>query len=419
VAAAVGGRIRRTRCSWLRILHVIDHSLPRLSGYSIRARYLLEAQVVQGHEVHVLTAPSPGDDPDHEEGGLRYQRSRYRPRERRLAEGGGKQAVFGRAIRRSLRDLLDRQRWDIVQGHTPFTVARPALAEARRRGVPFVYEKRNLWEESARSRGKAAGRWPFYQIARAVDRGVSRSADAVCTITEALRSHTIGMGVPADRVVVVGNGVDTDVFVPRVAPADLRASCLRGGKFVVGFVGSFFSFEGLPLLLEAFGRLHADDPEVRLVLVGDGEDQPVLERRILASGLGGAVWMTGAVPHRQVPDFYAAMDVLVYPRVAAPLTEMISPLKPLEAMAMERCVVASGVGGLRELIRDGETGLMFDAGSTPSLEGCLRRLRSGSIDVRSLGAMARSYVVAERQWSQMAARYADAYRAALAARPTP
>jgi PEP-CTERM/exosortase A-associated glycosyltransferase len=403
----------------LRILHVVDHSLPRLSGYSIRARYLLEAQVIQGHEVHVLTAPNRGDSSDHEERGLHYHRSRYLPWERFVAEGGGKQGVFGRAIRRSLRDLLDRQRWDIVQGHTPFTVGREALAEARRRGLPFVYEKRNLWEESARARGKAAGRWPFYQIARAIDRRVTRSADAVCTITEALRSHTIGLGVPADRVVVVGNGVDTDVFAPRVAPADLRAACLRGGRFVAGFVGSFFSFEGLPLLLDAFSRVHADDSEVRLVLVGDGEDRPVLERRIRTSGLGAAIWMTGAVPHPQVPDFYAAMDVLVYPRVAAPLTEMISPLKPLEAMAMGRCVVASGVGGLRELIRDGETGLMFEAGSTASLEGCLRRLRSSSIHVRSLGAKARSYVVAERQWGQMAARYVDAYRAAFAARPTP
>ncbi len=388
----------------------MDHSLPKTSGYTIRAKYLLEAQVAAGSEVTVLTSPSqgPGAVPDRI-GGVSYRRSRYSPEEEALVSRGAKHAVFGRAIRRALAPLLDEGAFDLVHAHTPFTVGRVALGEARRRGLPLVYEKRNLWEESARARGKASGRWPFFQLARALDRRLTRGADAVCTITDALRSETLRIGVASDRVFVVGNGVDTEAFVPRTPRPEVRERCRGAGTFVIGFVGSFFSFEGLPLLVEAFARLHRRHPGSRLVLVGDGEDRPAVERAVGERLLGHAVSVVGTVPHADVPDYYASMDVLVYPRYRSPLTEMISPLKPLEPMAMGRCVVGSDVGGIRELVRDGETGLLFAAGSPEALEEKLELLLSGRLDAAALGARAREHVVENRQWRHMARAYEDAY----------
>jgi len=393
----------------------MDHSLPKGDGYAIRAKYLLEAQAEVGNQVVVLTSPSQGPDAgDFESGGVSYRRGHYTRWERKVTEHGGKHLVFGRAIGRSLSRVLAAGHFDLVHAHTPFTVARVALQEARRRKLPFVYEKRNLWEESAQARGKTSGRWPWYQLARAMDRWVTLRADAVCTITEALKAHTISLGVSADRVFVVGNGVDTSAFAPRPAPMELRERCTRGGTFVIGFVGSFFSFEGLPLLVEAFSRVRLKHPEARLVLVGDGEDRPTLERLVEASGLGDSVWLVGRVSHESVVDFYAAMDVLVYPRYQSKLTDMISPLKPLEPMAMARCVVASDVGGLRELIRDGETGLLFKAGSAAALEDRFEQLLSGRVEAATIGVNAREHVIARRQWRHMAQRYDDAYRHAHA-----
>jgi glycogen(starch) synthase len=389
----------------------MDHSVPRTSGYTIRARYLLEAQAAAGHSVTVVTSPSQGPDAiDQEVGGVRFLRTAYSPFERSLVRVGVKPAVFGRAIERGLVRLLRREQFDLVHGHTPFTVAGPASRQARARRLPFVYEKRNLWEESARARGKLAGRWPFRWASRRLDRAVTRQAGAVCTITRALKSHTVAMGVAEERVFVVGNGVDVDRFAPRPRLPGVRERCARGGSFVVGFIGSFFSFEGLPLLVRAFASAWRVHPEARLVLVGDGEDAPALERLITELGLGSVAWLAGKVPHEAVLDFYAAMDVLVYPRYRSPLTEMISPLKPLEPMAMQRCVIGSDVGGLRELIRDGENGLLFVAGSEGDLERTLDRALKGEIDLAALGARARRWVVAERQWKHMAAIYDDAYR---------
>jgi glycogen synthase len=388
----------------------MDHSLPRGDGYSIRAKYLLEAQAARGHRVTVLTSPSQGEDAHAELiDGVSYRRTQYTALEQRIRAYGGKHLVFGRAVRRGLERELRNERFDLVHAHTPFTVARVALAAARRHGLPFVYEKRNLWEESARARGKLSGRWPWYQLARQFDRRVTLAADAVCTITEALRAHTIALGTAPERVFVVGNGVDTDAFAPHTPRPELRAQCAAGSSCVLGFIGSFFAFEGLPMLVEACASLRSRFPDLRLVLVGEGEDHAKVAAAVERLGLQRNVWLVGRVPHSQVLEFYAAIDVFVYPRYPSALTQMISPLKPLEPMAMGRCVLGSDVGGLRELIRDGETGLLFSAGSQAALIDQLANLLSGKADAVRLGNNARDYVIGHRQWREMSQRYEAAY----------
>jgi glycogen synthase len=395
----------------------MDHSHPRADGYAIRAKYLLEAQSASGHEVTVLTSPSQGaNESDVVNAGVQYYRSGYTRLETIAVARGAKHAVFGRAITRSLRALTEARPFDVIHAHTPFTVARVALAEARRKNLPFVYEKRNLWEESARARGKTSGKWPWYQLAQKMDRWITIRADAVCTITEALRQKTVMLGAASDRVFVVGNGVDTDAFTPCVPKPEIRSLCAADGAFVIGFIGSFFSFEGLPLLVEAFARLCRRYPNARLVLVGDGEDFDKVKQIISAKSLESRVWLVGRVPHTDVLNYYASMEALVYPRYPSALTNMISPLKPLESMAMARCVIGSDVGGIAELVRDGETGLLFTAGSCDALVEKLELLMNGTIDAARLGENARKFVVAKRQWQHMAKAYEHAYERASSQR---
>ena len=396
----------------MKILHIMDHSLPRTDGYTIRAKYMLEAQAAAGHEVTVLTSPSQGHDAvDVTINRVRYFRTHYTQFESAAVAFGAKHLVFGRAIARGITGLMAQQQFDLIHAHTPFTIARIALAQARKRYLPFVYEKRNLWEESAKARGKMSGKWPFYQIARAMDRRVSVNADAVCTITQALRANTIALGAAKDRVFVVGNGVDIEAFTPRTANEEIRVRCAGNieNAFVIGFIGSFFSFEGLPLLVEAFAELSSKYPHARLVLVGDGEDRQKVEQLVTELALGDRAWVVGSVPHSSVLEYYAAMDVLVYGRYPSMLTNMISPLKPLEPMAMARCVIGSNVGGIAELINDGETGLLFEAGSRHALVATLEKLLCGKIDTVELGQNARAHVVANRQWRNMSAAYEAAY----------
>jgi glycogen synthase len=388
----------------------MDHSHPRADGYAIRAKYLLEAQAASGHDVTVLTSPSQGADAeDISCEGVTYRRSYYTKLEARAVSHGAKHAVFGRAIARTLARLTMEGSFDLIHAHTPFTIARIALAEARRKGLPLVYEKRNLWEESARARGKASGKWPWYQLAKAMDRWVTVRADAICTITEALRQNTVALGADSDRVFVVGNGVDTNSFQPCAPSEEIRARCLAGGSFAIGFVGSFFSFEGLPMLVDAFAELSKRHPNARLVLVGDGEDLEKVKALVAQHDLGNRAWVVGRVPHTDVLNYYAAMDVLVYPRYPSALTNMISPLKPLEAMSMARCIIGSNVGGIAELVKDNDTGLLFNAGSRDALVKALESLLTGSANATALGANARAFVLANRQWRHMASAYNAAY----------
>lgn len=395
----------------MRILHVMNESLPNIRGYTIRAKYLLEAQADAGHEVYVLTSPNQGTHSQDESiSGISYFRSCYSPMEKRMLGLGGKQLVFGRAISRRLKELLHNNQIDIIHAHTPFTVALPALKVARRFKLPFIYEKRNLWEESAKARGKLSGRWPFYQLSKAVDRYVTRSADAVCVITESLRNHTIKMGVNPDKIIVIKNGVDTKKFVPQEPPQELREQCLQGGSMVIGFVGSFFKFEGLPLLVESFADLVQKYPYIRLVLVGDGEDIGKVKHTIQQRGIQYKVWITGKVDHEKVRNLYSAIDVLVYPRLLSHLTDLISPLKPLEPMAMGKCVIGSNVGGIRALVRDGETGILFEAGSRSDLSYKLELIINRNIDWEALARNAREDVEKNHQWHIIAQQYEKAYR---------
>ncbi len=397
----------------MKVLHVMDHSLPRGDGYSIRAKYLVEAQARAGDEVVVLTGPAHGPETAPEIiAGVRYERTWFSSLERAVARCGGKHLVFQSALARRIEEILAAGQFDLIHGHTPATVARPALAAARRYGLPFVYEKRNLWEESARVRGRLAGRWPFIAMARALDRRVTQQAGAVCAITRAYADLIARQGVAEDRIVIVGNGVDVGEFRPCPSDPALRERCLAGGDFVFGFVGSFFSFEGLPFLVSAFAQVARMHPGARLVLVGDGESSREVADLVTQRGLADKVWLTGRVPHTQVKSFYSAMDVLVYPRHRSLLTDVVSPLKPLEPMAMAKCVVGSNVGGLRDLIDHGRTGYLFEAESVSALADLLCQLASRKLDADAIGHEALAVVTQERQWKHMAGRYQQAYAVA-------
>jgi glycosyltransferase involved in cell wall biosynthesis len=166
---------------------------------------------------------------------------------------------------------------------------------------------------------------------------------------------------------VVPNAVDVETFTGGSADAEMVDRLGLSGCRVLGFMGSFYAYEGVALLLRALPAILARWPKTKLLLVGGGYQENALQRQVVEQGLGGHVVFTGRVPHSRVPMYYDLVDVLVYPRLSMRLTELVTPLKPLEAMAYRRLVVASDVGGHVELIRDGETGLLFRAGDAAAL----------------------------------------------------
>ena len=392
----------------MKILHVLDHSIPLHSGYSFRTLSILREQRMLGWETVHLTTPKQGptkiesEDTD----GLTFYRT---PSEK----GVGLLAQM-RLTARRLRELIQQTQPDIIHAHSPVLNALPSLWDGWRLDLPVVYEMRASWEDAAVDHGTTVEGSLRYKISRALESFALKRADHITTICEGLRSDILSRGIPADRITVVPNAVDAKSFRFGVeADPALRQRLGLNGATVLGFAGSFYGYEGLELLLEAARRLLPKHPDLRVLLVGGGPQEAALKAQAQSNGLQDRVIFTGRVPHTDVQRYYELIDVLAYPRLPIRLTELVTPLKPLEAMAQGRIFVASDVGGHRELIRHGETGFLFPAGDAGALETAIDTVLANRDMWPRVKAQARQFVEQERTWTASVSRYAAVYAAVL------
>ncbi len=396
----------------MRVLHILDHSIPLHSGYTFRTAAILRGQRALGWETHHLTSPKQGPTSAVEEmaDGLLFHRTPV---------PAGRLPVLGevrlmRATERRLIELVGRLRPDVLHAHSPVLNAIPALRVGRRLGIPVVYEVRAFWEDAAVDHGTTREGSARYRATRALETWAMTRADHVFTICEGLRGDIVARGIPASRVTVIPNAVDVDNFqLSGEADPVLRSELGLEGDVTLGFVGSFYAYEGLDLLLAALPRMRQAEPRLKLLLVGGGPQEAALKAQTAELDMAEHVIFTGRVPHAEVSRYYDQIDLLAYPRHSMRLTELVTPLKPLEAMAQGRLFVASDVGGHRELIRDGETGVLFAAGSAPALVEAVLRMLDQREAWPAMRVAGRRFVDQERNWTNSVARYAAAYEAAV------
>jgi glycogen(starch) synthase len=407
----------------MRILHVLDHSLPEQSGYVYRTLGILTAQHGFGWETLHLTTPRnhSGRPPVETLDGWTFHRTDA-PSGKMFRLPVVREIMEMRATEAGIAALIAREKPDIVHAHSPVLTAIPARRAARRAGIPMVYEARGLWEDAAADHGTLRAGDARYRLIRALETRIFRQADAIVTLSEGMRGEIAGRGVPADKITVVPNSVDTDRF-GQPGPRDpaLAQSLGLAGHIVLGFIGSFYRYEGLDLLVDAMPRILAARPEVRLLLVGGGFEEARLREQVARLGLGAAVIFTGRVPQSAVRRYYDLTDFLVYPRRKQRLTDLVTPLKPLEALAEGRIVVASDVGGHREMLRDGETGFLFAPDDPEALARRVLEAIAAADRHAGMREAGRRFIQAERTWPASAAHYREAYGRALGREvdPTP
>jgi PEP-CTERM/exosortase A-associated glycosyltransferase len=393
----------------LRILHVLDHSLPLHSGYSFRTLAILREQRVLGWQTVHLTTPKQGvgTTVQEEVDGWVFERTPN-------TEGTGLLTQM-RLTAARLRQLARQTRPDVIHAHSPLLNALPSLWVGRRERLPVVYEMRASWEDAAVDHGTTHEGSLRYRASRALETLALRCADQVTTICEGLRGDIAIRGISPERITVIPNAVDVDLFRFGAEPdLDLRRSLGLEGATVVGFAGSFYGYEGLDLLIEAARQMLPRHPRLRVLLVGGGAQESNLKAQAAAAGMQEQVIFTGRVPHAAVQRYYDLIDVLAYPRLPIRLTELVTPLKPLEAMAQGRMLVASDVGGHRELIRHGETGFLFRAGDPAALAAAIDDVLARRQLWPQIRQQARRFVEVERTWAGSVARYREVYRRALA-----
>jgi PEP-CTERM/exosortase A-associated glycosyltransferase len=395
----------------MRILHILDHSIPLHSGYTFRTRSILREQRALGWETFHITGSKQGESPAPEEtvDGLHFYRTPAgKGMLSRLPVLNQKQVIDG--LVRRLEEVIPKVKPDVLHAHSPCLNAIAALRAGKKFGIPVVYEVRAFWEDAAVDHGTSREFGLRYRLTRALETYALKNVDAVTTICEGLRKDIVARGIPASKVTVIPNAVDIGAFaVGGLADLALKHKLGLQDKRLIGFIGSFYAYEGLDVLLRAVPLMTPAMPDLRVLLVGGGPQDAQLKQLAKELGIEDKVVFTGRVPHAEVQRYYDLLDVLVYPRLSMRLTDLVTPLKPLEAMAQGRVLAASDVGGHLELIEDGKTGVLFKADDPRSLADKVGQLLERQQQWPALRAAGREYVESERNWPVSVARYKKIY----------
>ena len=393
----------------MKIVQLFDSTLPQISDYSMRSRYITDSLKLIGYNLKVFSSPSYLFEKDIEYfNGIRYFHisSKWVLKAQRIP------ILREFIVIITIFRTVDKQ-WDkdiaIIDAHSSVLNGLAAMLLKIKRKVPFVYEIRAFWEDAAVDLGKTNEHSVRYFWTRAIETFVVKRADKITVICNGLKEDLVKRGVEEKKIYVIQNGVDVDKFVPRQKDIQLIERYNLGNVQVVGFIGTFFKFEGLPLLINAMEIFIKSNKQIKLLLVGGGMDEDNVKIMIKNKGLENHVILTGRVDHKDINKYYSIIDVMVYPRISKRITELVTPLKPLEAMALGKCVVASDVGGLKELILNKKNGILFKTGDVDDLVNiCLKVLEDDGLR-DTLQKNALEYVKKERRWSDICQGYNDVY----------
>lgn len=396
-----------------RILHVLDHSLPAHSGYTFRTRALMKAQAAKGWEVAGVTGvrhPEPGPDDETVDGLTFYRTPPIAPARSPLREWREIAALATR-----VEALAWAWKPDVLHAHSPVLDGLAALRVGKRLGIPVIYEIRAFWEDAAVGNGTGREGSLRYRLTKTVETYAVKSADAVAVICDGLRGDLIARGIDPAKITVSPNGVDLELFGDPPPRDDALAAELgfAADDAVIGYIGSFYDYEGIDDLIAAMPALVAAQPRARLLLVGGGPMEAALKAQAAASSASAHIHFVGRVPHDAVERYYSLIDILAYPRKKMRLTDLVTPLKPLEAMAQGKLVAASDVGGHRELIEDDATGSLFAPDDPAAIAAALAKLLENRDMWPERRRIARIFVETHRNWSSNILRYEPVYQRLL------
>lgn len=284
-----------------------------------------------------------------------------------------------------------------------------AVTAANRLGIPSVYEVRGLWEVTRGSRDPEWATGNMYKFMAKMEADAAKGATRVFAITRALKDELVHRGVDPNKIQIIPNGVDTNRFQPKACDSELAGRLNIQGKTVIGYVGSILDYEGIDLLIDAASNLKSERNDFHVLIVGDGAELERFKKRVSEESLVDVITFTGRVPHEEVESYYSLIDITPFPRLPLPVCEMVSPLKPFEAMAMGKAVVASDVDALAEIVVPDLNGLLHEKGNPDSLTSQLKLLLEDEELRTRLGAQAREWVVKERDWSKLASVISNTY----------
>lgn len=320
-------------------------------------------------------------------------------------ETASEKAINGKFIRTLAADFVrlilgtvnTRKSWQELGGQVDWAFEFAATLQSlgwsfKRHGIPWIVHTEALLFHEAKTERKSI---VLSGLARWMELRAYRECDALVCVTEALKELLIReSGVPPEKVVVVPNGVDTELFSPEQhEPKRLFAG------FTVGFVGGLYNWQALDILLEALHDLRVEGIDLSLVVVGDGIMYEVWQAQAQSLGIASNVAFVGRVPWSEVPQYIAGFDVCYTGQVQLQVGKMYhSPLKLYEYMAMAKPVIASAFEDAQQMIQEEETGFLFEPGNKENLKCALTRAYQSKEQLPFMGQQAREMVVTQYSW---------------------
>jgi len=313
-------------------------------------------------------------------------------------------------------EVAKQEKVDLIHAHTPYRVGLPALRAARKLKLPFVYEMRGMWEETAVANGRWRLNGPAYRRFQNYETKVLRSADSVVCISETLKREAISRGVSESKITVVTNAVDekmsTESESHQLFDQVKQQLALKKSTKVVGYIGSLREMEGVDLTAEAVAQLSSRGHDVRFFVLSSESGQVELRQHSKKLGLGEKAIIAGPVPHDSVAQFYDLIDIFVVSRPDSRVTRLVTPLKPFEAMMMKKAVIASKLPALEEIIQHGKTGMLYKADDVNSLVETIEEIIADEKVIVELGNNAHNWILAYRTWQSVVENYYQAYQTA-------
>mgnify|MGYP000844652584 CR=1 FL=1 len=385
----------------MKILHLLNHSFPLLDGYTSRSQNIVKTQKEMGFYPVVLTSPKHEADlkkacPKKEViDGVDF----YRTGKNRFAHLPLICDLFQMClVFIRLAGVIKTEKPDIIHAHSPVLNGFPAWLVGKTFCIPVVYEIRAFWEDAGVDQATYKEQSLKYRLVKFFETWICHRVAQVAVLCQGIKNDLASRGVDPGKMTPVYNGIRPENFKPYPPDQEFSDAWQLSGKRVIGFIGSFYRYEGLDLLVEAFSRLASQYPDINLLLVGGGEMEERLKEQVKTLGIEDRTVMPGRVPHNRVDGVYALIDILVYPRYSVRLTELVTPLKPLEAMAMKKVLIASDIGGHRELISHNRTGLLFKAGDVQALSDAIIKCLSDETLAQRLRQNGHEYVMKNKTW---------------------
>jgi len=400
-----------------KVFYLLHSSLPYHSvGYATRTHGLLQG--IRGHawdvqgvtrlgypfdmpQMEALSPIAPSDIID----GVPYQRLSVSPG---TESKQPLQAYVSRYVA-ELKKLARAQRPFVMHAASNHWNGLAGVSAARELGIPSIYEVRGLWEITRGSRNPEWAHGETYQHMARMEADAAVNADQVITITNALRDELVNRGVDENKITVIPNGVDVSRFKPREKNTELAARLGLQNKTVIGYVGTILNYEGIALLLDVAGKLKQERNDVAFLFVGDGAELEEYRERVQNEELSDNVIFTGRVPHNEAEEYYSIINICPFPRLPLPVCEMVSPLKPFEAMAMGKAIVASNVAALSEIVTNGVNGLLFEKGNADDLARVIGLLLDNPNLTARLAEAGRRWVSRERDWNILSEQVSTIY----------